>query len=422
MRILKFEAENIKKLKVVSITPQGNVVEVTGANGQGKSSVLDAIFYALGGTAGVPSQPIHTGAEKGFVRLDLGDITVTRRFTATDSSLIVEAKNGARFPSPQKMLDELLGKLTFDPLAFSRMEPKKQLEAIRGIVKLDVDIDAIDADNKRLFEKRTDLNRQVKTLDAQAAAITVVDGTPDTQVDISALVNELEAAGEANLSIQKEKQKVWDLQKSAQSDRDGAKRLEAHAVELEVEVKSCREQAVELEKSANEKAEKVAMSEVSMPIDTAELKAKIETARAVNDQIAAKVRRNNLWDQAKCFRIGVGDVENLMSAANQKKLAAISTAKMPIEGLSFGDGQVVYNGLPLEQASSAEKLRVSVAVAMAANPKLKVIRVQDGSLLDDASMKLLADMAAASDYQVWIETVHSTSKTAVVMEDGEVKA
>lgn len=408
MRILKFEAENIKKLKVVSITPQGNVVEVTGANGAGKSSVLDAIFYALGGTAGVPSQPIHTGAEKGFVRLDLGDITVTRRFTATDSSLIVEAKNGARFPSPQKMLDELLGKLTFDPLAFSRMEPKKQLEAIRGIVKLDVDIDKIDDDFKLMFEARTGLNRVIKSLDAQAAALTVAADTPDTQVDISALINELEAAGEKNTRIESVKSSFTNKLQEITHCLSEAKRLRAFADGIEA--------------TATELQSEMSQIVIDEPIDTAELKAKIAIARNVNDQVAVKVHRDGLYKQAKLNRQGVEDLEVKMQDGLATRRKAIAAAKMPIEGLSFGDGQVVYNNLPLDQASSAEKLRVSVAVAMAANPKLKVIRIQDGALLDDASMKILADMAAASDYQVWIETVHSNNQQAIVMEEGEVKA
>ena len=145
MHILKFFAENIKKLRVVEITPTGNLVQITGRNSAGKSSVLDAIFYALAGTKNIPSQPVRKGARKAMVKLDLGDVVVTRRFTeGGGSSLAVEGLDGSKFPSPQSMLDSLLGELAFDPLAFAQMESKAQLETLRRMVPLSVDIDALD--------------------------------------------------------------------------------------------------------------------------------------------------------------------------------------------------------------------------------------------------------------------------------------
>src|SRR6266852_4238630 len=81
MKIVKFSAENIKKLKAVEITPDGTLVEITGPNGSGKSSVLDAIFYALGGASDVPSHVIRQGENRATVTLDLGTLVVTRHFT-----------------------------------------------------------------------------------------------------------------------------------------------------------------------------------------------------------------------------------------------------------------------------------------------------------------------------------------------------
>jgi len=90
--------------------------------------------------------------------------------------------------------------------------------------------------------------------------------------------------------------------------------------------------------------------------------------------------------------------------------------------MSFGDGVVMFDGVPFDQASTAQQLRASVALAMAANPKLKVIRVKQGSFLDDDGMKLLSDMAEELDYQIWIERVDSTGKVGIVIEDGAVVA
>jgi len=111
-----------------------------------------------------------------------------------------------------------------------------------------------------------------------------------------------------------------------------------------------------------------------------------------------------------------------IEALDKAKAEAIGAAKLPVEGLSFGDGAVMFDGLPFDQASGAQQLRVSCAVAAALNPKLRVLRVKDGALLDQASMELLAEFAEANDMQIWIETVSSGRAGAVVIEDGMVKA
>src|SRR5262245_40607787 len=141
MKITKLIAENVKKLSVVEITPDGNLVQITGKNGQGKSSVLDAIWWALAGQTNIQAAPIRKGENEARIVLDLGEIIVRRTFrqkTKKDDSgaevaddgyttaIVVENAQGARFPSPQRMLDGLLGALSFDPLAFANMDAKAQ--------------------------------------------------------------------------------------------------------------------------------------------------------------------------------------------------------------------------------------------------------------------------------------------------------
>jgi hypothetical protein len=94
---------------------------------------------------------------------------------------------------------------------------------------------------------------------------------------------------------------------------------------------------------------------------------------------------------------------------------------MPIEGLALNEEGVTFNDLPFSQCSSAEQLRISVAMGLALNPKLKVLLIRDGSLLDEESMKALAEQAAAADAQVWLERVGDKDKCAVIIEDGAVK-
>jgi DNA repair exonuclease SbcCD ATPase subunit len=120
VKILRLTAENVKKLKVVDITANAGMNQITGKNGSGKTSVLDSIWWALGGKDGIQAVPIRKGQEKAFIRLDLGELIVERRFNASGTTtLSVKNSEGAAYPSPQSMLDALVGSLSFDPLAFS---------------------------------------------------------------------------------------------------------------------------------------------------------------------------------------------------------------------------------------------------------------------------------------------------------------
>ncbi len=126
MKIIGLQAERIKRIVAVDIKPNGNLVQITGKNAQGKTSVLDSIWWALGGLANVQGRPIKDGENNAFIKLDLGEIVVTRKFKKVGeneftSTLSVETAEGTNVSSPQKVLDELLGELSFNPLEFARI-------------------------------------------------------------------------------------------------------------------------------------------------------------------------------------------------------------------------------------------------------------------------------------------------------------
>lgn len=112
MKIIELKAENIKRIKAVEIKPKDNLVIISGKNDQGKSSVLDSIWYALSwgdGRKKTP-KPIRKGEDKAKVRIDLGDIIVTRNWTDNEKSYLkVENKEGMQYKSPQQLLDRFMG-------------------------------------------------------------------------------------------------------------------------------------------------------------------------------------------------------------------------------------------------------------------------------------------------------------------------
>lgn len=426
-KIVRLESENVKRLKAVAIEPNGNVIEISGKNGNGKSSILDSIYYALTGTSEIAAVPIRRGEEKARVTLDLGSLTITRRFNAQEdgsytTTLVVESEEGARFQKPQQILDSLVGSLTMDPLEFTRMKPKDQFDALRRFVP-DFDFDAAATANKEDFSARTDINRRVKEAQAQADGIVVAEDTPDEPIDESALVDELQRAGEHNAAIEQRKAKRDSVATEIVSLRETVKKFEADADELRRRAAEIDAKAVEYERNAAELEDKLANAgALPDPIDPSDIRAKIEEARMINAAVSRKKQRATLVATAKKLKAESDGLTKSIADRDAAKQKAIAAAKMPVDGIGFGDGMVLLNGLPFDQASSAEQLRASIALAMAANPRLRIILVRDGSLLDDQSWAILVELANKYDVQIWAETVDSDRSSAIVIEDGSIKS
>lgn len=400
MRIVKLTAENFKRLRAVEITPDGDVVVVAGRNTQGKSSVLDAIYLALAGgnAARDTPRPVRDGEEHAFVDLDLGRLRVTRRWDADGkTSLRVTAADGARYDSPQKMLDGLVGALSFDPLAFAGLPEKEQLATLLRLVELPFDPAEVDARRQALFSARTDIGRGVKALDGQLA------GMPEPPEDLPA--EEVSVADV--LAEYREAQNAHARYDTVERERT---RLEGEVVRLRAELDAAERALADLP---------TADSPANLP-DLAGYEARLATVEDTNARVRAARERRDVEARLAAARAEQEDLTARIAALDAEKAEALRNAVMPIPGLGFDEDGVTYLGLPFSQASAAERLRVSLAMAMALNPEIRVVRITDGSLLDRDNMRLVAEMAGERDFQVWVERVDDDAEIGFVIEDGEV--
>ena len=408
MKIIQLTAENIKKLKVVDITPTKDFIQITGKNGSGKTSVLDAIWWALAGKDAIQGQPIRKGEPKAMIRLNLGECVVTRRFTESGTTLVVENGDGFRAASPQAMLDAIIGHLAFDPLEFSRMDAKKQFDALKVIADVGVDLEALTKEDENDKNRRRDITRDIKTLQGQLAGIVYPFDAPDEEVNVGDLIKELgELENHNTIVLENERAR---------------EKYEARIKEIDATIEDLQAKIADLKEAKVRGHAMIDALPAMTPKSTDSVKAQIAGAQEINKGVAAKKQNGELNAKIALMQNNVDVIETILKERESIRAKALLESKMPINGLTLGDKEVLYRDIPFDQLSAAEQLRVSVAIAMAANPKLKVIRIKDGSLLDDASLKIIQEMAAEREYQVWCETVNTTGKVGIVMEDGEVAA
>ncbi len=395
MKIIEFKAENVKRLKAVEITPDGTLQVIGGRNAQGKSSVLDAIWLALGGAKATKdtSRPIRDGEESAWVTVDMGRIVVTRTWDDKGNKVQVKGADGAIHAAPQRLLDRLLGHLSFDPVAFTRLSAKEQREALLDLVELDVDLDELDSDRARLYDERTEAGRRDKDL----GDITVDHSLPAEQQSPRDLISEIRHAEDHNREV---------LNARGQSAQ-----LTERIATLEAELAEA--------KAALAAAKQTASREL---VDTSELEQQLATVEETNAAIRANEEAKARKAQRAELKTERDKRTREITAIDTAKAKALRTAKFPVPGLGFDAHGVTYNERPFSQASSAEQIRVSVGMGMAMNPDLRVMFIRDGSLLDDEAMVALREQIEEHDFQLWIERVGNADETAVIIEDGQVQA
>lgn len=379
-----------------------------GKNRQGKSSAIDAIIAALAGKRSMSDVPLKQGASEGYTRLTIetptGPMVVERSLVEGGTELKIKCADGRDPRRPQDYLDSLISSIAADPQAIIEMDGKQQAALIKKLLKIDTD--DLDDEYKILYSKRTDINRRLRDLDARNQDVRIPEGTPDEVIDVSSLSAALSEIKDIRNALAEGRRSLVEAQD-----------LLAQAEEMHVEARDrVSDIVVELSDFVS-----------SFEIRAGELTDQIKASTELNRGVAAKQRQ--VQDRAEANRLfdERAKIERRMGAIQEEKKALLVSAKWPIEGLSFSeeDGILLYNGLPLTQASDAEKIQVAVAIGFAEEPPLKFAHVKQGSLLDDDMLALFCQAVVDAGGQAIIERVGTDVGECVLFEDGvgrEVKS
>jgi len=451
---------NFQRLTDVAIEPgDRQIVILGGDNAQGKTSVLDGIMAALAGKSAMAREPIHRGEDRGLVEVTLDDgITIRRTMTrkpggGIGGTLKVTTADGMS-PSggAQKWLNQRVGAMTVDPLAFVGMDAKKQAETLRRVASIDTA--EADARLEELRAERLLKGREAKRAEGAAASAPRHPDAPDVapvaqEVSSAEVLAEIEAAEATQKAVEAARRRWLDAASNearAEQVADDAeadlKRIDAEIERLKAEreaaygkLKQAEEVVVRLGEhkteaaTAGEEAKARAIDPAPARQRLADLEATNRAERERVAAIAAKVKANQAADELQAtaarLRAEYDGLSDDIAETTKARAAIIASADLPVPGLGLTeDGTVTFDGIPFAQASRAQQMRVSLGVALSGTDAdgIRIALVRDASLLDANSMQLVADLAAEMGAQLWLERVGDADDGAVIIRDGSVAA
>ena len=426
MKITALKVTDFKRLKTVEVEPgDRHLIVVGGNNEQGKSSVLDALSAAMSGRE-IPSEPVRNGADVAEIVVELdGDrqLTIRRRMPKGGSPTLEVRIDGEKQGSPQSVLNEIVGDRFLDPVAFARARGRQQRDMLLSVVKLDIDLDEIAEERKRLYDERTDVGKEARRQEAVVEDIGELPAIPD-EVKVGDLIAQLNEARRKEQDRLDERRKLQRMRDEAAGWKEKLDRLVETYESTAAQIGLVKSKLDAMGDGGRAQVDVVAALD-AQDYDTEDITAQLEKMEAAGKERTRieqlHRRKTEAEGRAEEHRERYTGLSDEIDALEETKRKALEEADLPLDGLDFDDDCVLYKGVPLDQSSGAEQLQVSLAMACAMSPQLKDVWVRDGSLLDEDHLAAVAGFAEKNGYRVWVERVGAGDPGAIVIEEGEVK-
>lgn len=407
MKITTLEMANVKRIKALRLVPtEKGLTIIGGKNGQGKTSVLDAIAYGLGGGKYRPTNLRREGA--------VGDTFI---HIETDNGLVIDRKDGERSlrvrdeqgnSSGQKLLDRFISELAIDLPKFHNAPSKDKAKMLLHALGVDAEIAKLDADEKAKFDTRTVIGRQADQKEKAAKDMEWYEDAPAEPVSVKELIERQQAILARNGHRQ---------ECAARRDRS-AKRLE----EVMARMAELADERVTLVAEI-EKDEK-AVAEAGAAESTAEIEASITDIEETNRKVAVNTERARRIADADALRDQYDALTKEIEDVRKAKLKILEGAKMPLDGLTVENGELFLDGKAWDCMSGSQQLVVDCAIASRLNPECKFILLDKLEQFDLDTLAEFGKWLEAQDLQCIATRVSTNSdgECSIVIEDGEAEA
>lgn len=417
VKITALEAENVKRIKAVALTPSPTGLTLVGGNNnQGKTSVLDALAWALGGDRFRPDAAQRDGAiAPAHLKVTLSNGVVVER-KGKNASLTVTDPTGRR--SGQQLLNAFVEPLALDLPRFMDASDKEKSDILLRIIGIGAELHTRDLEIKGLYDKRTFTGQLAAQKKHFAEEMISYPEAPDEPVSASELIRQQQDILARNGENQRLRTQYAELEQQVQ--------------QCVAELKRTRERIATLQQLADELDAKhtklfnqreTARKTVSQLQDesTAELEASIRDIEETNRKVRANLEKSRAEDEAAQY---ASEYDRLTESIQQKRaerMALLNGADLPLPGLSVEDGVLTYNGKRWRDMSGSDQLRVATAIVRRLNPDCGFVLLDKLEQMDLTTLTEFGRWLEAEHLQAIATRVSTGSECQIIIEDGMVK-
>ena len=417
VKITALEAENVKRIKAVALTPAPTGLTLVGGNNnQGKTSVLDALAWALGGDRFRPDAAQRDGAiAPAHLKVTLSNGVVVER-KGKNASLTVTDPTGRR--SGQQLLNAFVEPLALDLPRFMDASDKEKADILLRIIGIGAELHTRDLEIKGLYDKRTFTGQLAAQKKHFAEEMISYPEAPDEPVSASELIRQQQDILARNGENQRLRAQYAELEQQVQQCVD--------------ELKRTRERIATLQQLADELDAKhtklfnqreTARKTVSQLHDesTAELEASIRDIEETNRKVRANLEKSRAEDEAAQY---ASEYDRLTESIQQKRadrMALLNGADLPLPELSVEDGVLTYKGKHWRDMSGSDQLRVAAAIVRRLNPDCGFVLLDKLEQMDMTTLQEFSAWLEAEGLQAIATRVSTGSECQIIIEDGMVK-
>lgn len=403
VKINELLIENVKRVKAVQFEPSADGLTIIGGrNGQGKTSVLDAIAWALGGNNYKPSVPERDGAlVPPNLHLELSNGLIVER-KGKNSTLKVTDPNGNK--SGQQLLNEFVSTLALDLPKFINGSDKDKADSLLKILGIGDVLAELDTKENQLYAQRTEVGRIADRKKKAADEMPMYPNVPKEPVSATELI--------------KQQQEILARNGENEQKRQNAARYERMLAEAQI--------AFDEAKAALQKAEQDCLTARKSAEDlhdesTAELEKNLAEIEALNIKIRANSTKEAAEIEANNLQQEYDGLTEQIESVREERSKLLDSAELPLPGLSVKDGKLIYNNMPWDGMSGSDQLKVATAIVRKLNPQCGFVLMDKLEQMDLETLQEFGAWLKQEGLQVIATRVSTGDECSVIIEDGMVK-
>ena len=407
VKINSLELENVKRVKAVKLEPTASGLTVVGGkNNQGKTSVLDAIAWALGGAKYKPSQAQREGSlVEPQLHIELSNGMVVERL-GKNGSLKVTDPSGQK--GNQSLLDGFISQFALDLPKFMEADKNTKAKILLQIIGVGDKLSAFDKQESELYNRRTEIGRIADQKKKYADEMVQWDGVPEEIVSAAELIQQ--------------QQEILARNGRNQELRNQAKNLEAQKTLLEQRIEEAQKALNTMHEQFAELMEKLSIANTNakdlQDESTAELEESIANIDSTNAKVRDNLNKQRAQTEAEEYKLQYGDLTTQIEEVRKARMELLNGVEMPLDDLSVQDGELIYKGQKWDNMSGSDQLKVATAIVRKTNPQCGFVLLDKLEQMDIDTMNEFGKWLQDNDLQAIATRVSTGDECSIFIEDG----